>query len=375
MDPGGGQVNPMALAQRAQRGMMEPSPSNRGLIIVGNMLGATTGIRPVGEDLGAGLRKRGWRVYLTASCQSQILRLLRMVWDILRRVGQYDIALIDVFSGRAFIWAEVVSAVVKILGKPLVLTLHGGGLPEFSRAFPLRVARVMNRADVVTAPSRFLSEALGSLRRDIQVIPNPVDVSSYAWKLRRTADPRLVWVRAFHEIYDPELAPNVIALLCQEFPGIRLSMIGRDKGDGSRQKTEEIARKVGVFDRIEFVGGVEKHEVPLWLDRADIFINTTRFDNVPVSVVEAMAAGLCVVSTNAGGIPYLIDNETDGLLVPVGDARAMAAAVTGVLRNPDLAERLSANAKAKASRFESNAVFDTWNRLLRDIVRQKEERI
>ena len=125
-----------------------------------------------------------------------------------------------------------------------------------------------------------------------------------------------------------------------------------------------VAIKLGVSERIEAPGGVPKAEVPERLSAGDIFLNTTNVDNTPISVLEAMASGLCVVSTNVGGMPYLVKHEQDGLLVPPGDAQAMAEAVRRVLTEPGLAANLSANARKKAELFDWPRLMPQWEQML-----------
>jgi glycosyltransferase involved in cell wall biosynthesis len=175
-------------------------------------------------------------------------------------------------------------------------------------------------------------------------------------------------LRAFHEIYNPVLAPQVLALLSSRHPGACLTMVGPDKGDGSLQRTRKLAADISVLDRIEFPGQVDKGAVPGWLDRGDIFLNTANMDNTPVSVIEAMACGMCVVSTDVGGMPYLLEDGRDGLLVPPGDAEAMAAAVNRILLEPRLAERLSANARRKVEASDWSAVLPMWDKLLTSLL-------
>ncbi|MGC8827013.1 MAG: glycosyltransferase family 4 protein, partial [Anaerolineae bacterium] len=139
--------------------------------------------------------------------------------------------------------------------------------------------------------------------------------------------------------------------------------VGPDKGDGSLQAVRRTAEALGVLERIAFPGGVPKAEVPAWLDKGDIFINTTNVDNTPVSVMEAMACGLCIVSTDVGGIPYLLEHERDALLVPAGGADAMAEAVQRILTEPGLAERLSRNARAKAEGFDWSVILPAWEQI------------
>jgi glycosyltransferase involved in cell wall biosynthesis len=140
-------------------------------------------------------------------------------------------------------------------------------------------------------------------------------------------------------------------------------MIGRDK-DGSLADVRRVAAELGVADRIDLPGPVPNAEIGAWLDRADIFLNTTNVDNTPVSVLEAQAAGLCVVTTNVGGLPYLLDDGKDALLVPPEDPVAMAGAVRRLFSEPGLAGTLSRNGRRKAEGFDWARVIPQWERLL-----------
>jgi glycosyltransferase involved in cell wall biosynthesis len=188
--------------------------------------------------------------------------------------------------------------------------------------------------------------------------------------LRTRPRPRLVWLRAFHETYNPRLAPQVVALLAREFPETRLTMFGPDKGDGSQGATLRLAAELGVADRITMPGKVAKSAVASCLNTGDIFLNTTNIDNTPVSVLEAMACGLCVVSTNVGGIPYLLEHEGDALLVPPDDPQEMAAAVRRVLTEQHLAARLSRRARQTAEQFDWSEVLPQWETLLTDMIQR-----
>jgi glycosyltransferase involved in cell wall biosynthesis len=103
------------------------------------------------------------------------------------------------------------------------------------------------------------------------------------------------------------------------------------------------------------------------MNKGDIFLNTTHVDNTPVSVLEAMACGLCVVSTNVGGIPYLLEDEYDDLLVTSDDPVAMTTAVRRLLIEPGLAPRLSRNARQKAEQFDWSNILPQWEALLTSV--------
>ncbi len=334
------------------------------VLLVGTFFSASGGSRSICEELAARLPLEGCSVVTTSSKRAKLARLLDMVGTAWRRRHEYDIAQVDVFSGPAFFWAEAVCAALALTGKPYVLTLHGGNLPPFAERHPARVGRLLRSAAAVTTPSRYLLESLGRYRSDIRFIPNGLDVGRYAPRGRDRVGPRLVWLRAFHRIYNPTLAVRILPALVQRFPELRLSMIGPDKGDGSLEATQRLASELGVARHVEFRGGIPKLDVPEALRIADIFLNTTNIDSAPVTVLEAMACGLCVVSTNVGGVPYLVEHEQEGLLVPPDDAAAMAYAIGRVLDDRELADRLSANARRKAEQYDWAPIIGTWRRLL-----------
>lgn len=319
------------------------------------------------EELANEMEFAGWRIYRTSDAESRLIRLARIAATCWLRRNDYEVAHIAVYSGRAFILAEVASWLIRISGRPLVLSLHGGSLPVFARRWPRRVKRLLSSAVAVTAPSGYLLEQMRPYRGDLLLLPNPLEVSNYNYTVRQEAKPRLIWLRAFHEIYNPSLAPKVVALLAQEFPQVELTMVGPDKGDGSLQAMKEVAGKLEVNNQITLLGGVPKEEVSIHLSNGDIFLNTANVDNTPISVLEAMACGLCVVSSNVGGMPYLVEDELDGLLVPPGDAPAMATAVRRILTEPGLARKLSANARKKAERFDWSAILPQWESLLMSV--------
>ena len=150
-------------------------------------------------------------------------------------------------------------------------------------------------------------------------------------------------------------------------------MIGPDRGDGSLQEMKQTAKELGVANRILLPGRISKSEVTEWMSGADIFLNTTHVDNTPISVLEAMACGVCVVSTNVGGIPYLLDHEHDALLVPSDDPVAMATAIRRLLCEPRLSERLSRNARQKVKQFDWSVIFPQWEELLASIISRTEK--
>jgi len=340
---------------------------NRCVLIVGNFLSSNFSVRGVCEDVAARLASVGWSVIKTSSRCGRLARLLDMTGTAWCQRHRYQVAQVDVYSGRPFLWAEVVCSVLRQAGKPYILTLHGGNLPSFARRWPGRVGRFLRSAAVVTTPSRYLLEQMLPYRADLCLLPNALDISVYPFNPRKAPRHHLTWMRQFHDVYNPSLALRVVQLLASDYPNIRLTMVGGDNGGGHLLHFQQSVKRLGLADRVTLPGGVAKAEVPSWLNQGDIFLNTTNTDNTPVSVLEAMACGLCVISTNVGGIPYLLESEYDALLVPPDDPAAMTRAVQRLLTEEGLAERLSGNARRKAEQFDWANILPRWETLLTDV--------
>lgn len=333
------------------------------VLLLGAFLSATRATRAIGEDLAERLVQRGWKVLTASSFVRPVPRLLDSLASIARHRHGFDVAHIDVYSGRSFRIAETCVALLRRLGKPYLLTLHGGGLPAMADRQPERVAALLRGARSVTSPSRFLQRELHPLHHEIVVVPNPIDLSSYTYRERRPLRAELLWLRAFAQLYRPEDAVEVVRALTRDGIDASLRMVGPDKGDGTLGRVRSTAR--GIEDRLEITsGGVAKGEVPAVLDASHIFVNTTSVDNTPVSLLEAMASGLPVVTTDAGGLPDLVEAEREALVVAVGAPEDMAGAVRRLLNEPHLASSLARNARAKVEQWDWQHVLPRWEALL-----------
>ncbi len=340
-----------------------------GVLLVGDFLSASVGGRAVCEDLAERLPSVGFQVTTTSRHPARVARLGDMLWTTWSRRAEYQVAQVDVFSGLAFVWAEAATALLKRLGKPYALTLRGGELPEFAHAHPDRMERLLNGAGAITTPSPFLLRAMHRYREDLVLLPNPVDLSRYAYRPRLAPEPRLIWLRAFHEVYNPQLAVHVLANLLADFPEASLVMVGPDKNDGSLAETLHTIQELGLADRVEIVGGVPKLEVPGQLQRGDIFLNTSSVDNAPVTLLEPMACGIPVVSTNAGGIPDLVEDGREALLVPPNDPQAMTGAVRTVLEQPERIPALLEAALERVMQHDWSRVLPQWQALLSSLAK------
>jgi glycosyltransferase involved in cell wall biosynthesis len=337
------------------------------VLLAGTFLSRRGGSRAPIEDLADRLEANSYTTLCVSPYRHRLIRVSHLLATAISRWARYDVAVVDLYSGPAFLWGEALSFILSSLGKPFILALHGGYLPEYSKNHPGRMRACLQRANAVIAPSEYLRSAMKEYRRDIWVVPNPLALESFPFRRRFDLRPVLAWVRGFHSMYNPEMAVEVTAELTREFPEARLIMVGGKRGDDSLTRTHDLARRLGIERQVMFTGPVARADVPGWMAKADLFLNTTNVDNTPVSILEAMACGLCVVTTDAGGIPHLVEDGRDALVVAKQDRGAMTRAISRLLREPALAASLSLAARATASRFDWPAVFPLWQRLLDEV--------
>ena len=176
-------------------------------------------------------------------------------------------------------------------------------------------------------------------------------------KVRNFTQIKLLWVRSFSKIYNPLLAIKLLKVLQDDGVDATLCMVGPDS-DGTLKEVKRLAKRLNV--NVEFPEKLTKSE---WINLSqdyNIFINTTNFDNMPVSVIEAMALGLVVVSTNVGGMPYLIEHNKDGILLEPDNVKVFVDAIKQVSENSETAEAMTLHARHKVEQFDWNVVKHLW---------------
>lgn len=338
---------------------MKPS-----LLYIGNDLTAKSQYQSTMATLSALLGQEGYKVIRTSSKQNKILRLLDMLFQLFKNRNQANYILIDTFSTSNFYYALATSQLARILHKKYIPILHGGNLPERLDRNPLLSRMIFQHAYANVAPSGYLQYEFGQRGYHTTYIPNVLPIEDYSFKVRKDLKPRILWVRAFARLYNPAMAIYVLEALKKSYPDAKLCMVGPDKGDGSLQETHKLVKALGLKDRVLFTGVLPKEEWHELSENYDIFINTTTIDNTPVSVMEAMALGLPVVSTRVGGLPYLIEDGEDGLLVASNHVTAMTEAIQKLLTDTDLVTKITSNARKKVEGFDWSVVREKWNELL-----------
>lgn len=334
----------------------------KNLLYVGNHLQNSQTNLSYSAVLGPLLEQSGYKVRYTSDKNSKALRLLDMLWTTFSTRKNIDLVLIDTYSTQNFYNAVLVGRLCEVLKLPYMPILHGGNLPNRLKNSPKLSKRLFDHADVNISPSLYLKENFVQAGfQKLVHIPNTISLEHYPLDKKDYDVPRLLWVRSFSEIYHPQLAVSVLYELRQRGFDASLCMVGPDT-DGSLAEVKALAERLNV--RVEFTGKLSKTD---WINLSkdyNVFINTTNFDNMPVSVIEAMALGLPIVSTNVGGLPYLIDHAVDGLLVPPNDCKTMTDAICSLFDDPNQTEARVVNARKKVEGFDWERVKKLWTHVL-----------
>lgn len=293
---------------------------------------------------------RGWRYVRTLLNQALYLPALRH----LRRAD-----VVHVFSASywSFLLATMPAMVVaRRLGKRVVLHYHSGEAEDHLARWGWLVHPWLRLADEIVVPSEYLRAVFARHGYHARVIPNIVDISHFHHRERTPLRPRLLSARNLEPYYRVDTTVEAFALLKSVYPDATLTIVGYGSED---MRLRRLAASFAV-DGIRFVGRVQPEAMPAFYEAADIFVNASVVDNQPVSVLEAFAAGLPVVSTATGDLAAMVRDGETGLVVPPGDPVALANAVARLLEHPDCARLVVRQARQEVDTYTWPRVRNAW---------------
>jgi L-malate glycosyltransferase len=285
-----------------------------------------------------------------------ILREPIYFWALWRGLKDADVAHIFSASYWSFLLAPAPAwFLAKLHGKKCIVNYRSGEARDHLRRF--RSGRfVLSRVDKIVAPSGYLVDVFREFGLTAVVVPNLVDLSQFHYRERNPLRPHLVCTRGFSHYYSIDVVVKAFAEVKREYPEAQLDLVGGGPLEDNVRKLVTDLKLSGV----NFTGVASRQEIGKYYDQADIFINASWLDNMPVSLIEAFAAGTPVVTTSPESMPYLVEHERTGLLSPVGDEIALAANVVRLLRDPPLAASLAQNAHDESRKYTWEAVREQW---------------
>ncbi|MHB9035554.1 MAG: glycosyltransferase family 4 protein [Armatimonadota bacterium] len=281
-----------------------------------------------------------------------LLQPLATMMRFLRDAPKSDVVHIHAASWWGFVPVMVCAPLNRcIVHKRLVISFHGGAGHIWLKRYARIAIPFFRMVDKTVVVSPQLKMAFKEYGIEADILWNLVDVVKFPFRERREIKPRIVWIRHLEETYDPMAALRVFEIVSSEVPGSTITFIG----DGTlRQEMERYIDEHGLTG-VRFTGRLPNSEVAGEFEKADIFLNTSRRDGMPTALLEASAAGLLIVTTDAGGIPAMIENGRNGIVVPVGDANALAREVVALISDYGRACAIGRAARLNAEKYDWKA--------------------
>lgn len=299
-----------------------------------------------------------------------IVRLVPYIAALRRAVRAADLVHVMANSGWAFhLFAAPAILAARSQGVPCVVNYRGGEARPFLERQAAWVRRVLQRAGALIVPSAFLMRVFREFDIEAEIVPNIVDLERFSPAPAPPRSPVLLVARNLEPLYDIGTALRALAIVRGTRRDAHLVVAGSGP---DRAALETLAAQLGVADGVEFTGRLDPESVAHRYRAATVAVNPSLADNMPNSLLEAMACGVPIVSTDVGGVPDLVAHEKTAILVPPGDASAMAQAILRVLDDAVLAQRLRGAGIAAAHAYTWDAVrprlFAVYARLLQRAV-------
>lgn len=292
------------------------------------------------------------------------------LWDgvkgLLQHRNQVNLVIIDLYAYQSFWYSFIIGMLANLLQKPYVLYLHSDQLKKKYKQWPRTFKYFIGQSRAIVAPSPYLKTFFQAKGYDCLEIPNFINFPDYKSRIRATIHPHLVWIRAFHKNYNPVLAIEVMKLLIKRFPEATLTMMGPVK-DGTYHQVVQKIEEYSLENQVSLMDKQDKARLIEICQEKDVFLNTSQIDNQPITLIEAMAMGFPVVSTNAGGIPQLINDGQEGTIVEKNNPQMMADQIAYLLNNPEQCKMISQNAIKKARKFDWTNGKQKWIDLIEEL--------
>lgn len=239
----------------------------------------------------------------------------------------------------------------KLYGKKIIVNYHGGAADLFFSQWGPIVKKTLNNVQQIVVPSFFLKKVFAKYEMVAEIVPNIADLSLFVLTKKNLFLPKILIARHLEPVYNTKCAIKGYSEILKKYPEAVLTIAG----DGSeRIALESMVEKLGLSKSVIFLGRVPNNKMKSIYKNSDIFINTSRVDNMPVSIMEAFASGCPVITTNVGGIPYLVNHMENGILIDSDDHKALANAVSFVVEHPEKANQLVNSAKKTIDKFSWN---------------------
>ena len=281
----------------------------------------------------------------------------------LHAIGRGRIAHVFSASYWSFLLSPLPAVIAaRLFGRRVVLNYHSGEAEDHLRNWGVLVRPWLRLAHRIVVPSRYLREVFAEFGYEAVVVPNVVDTSRYRFRERSPLRPRFLSTRNFEPYYRVDQTLEAFREVRQQYPDATLVLAGVGSEEA---RLRRLAEPIG---GVRFCGHVSAERMPDLYADADIFLNSSVLDNQPVSILEAFAAGLPVVTTTPGDLRFLVRDGVTGCVVPACDPASAARAAVRLLAEPDLARSIARQAREQVEDFTWARVGPKWNDLYTELL-------
>jgi glycosyltransferase involved in cell wall biosynthesis len=332
-------------------------------LFIGSFLSDSRGTKDVAETISELLKEDGININLVSRHENKLFRIINIIFSILSYSGAK--IHIDVFSGNAFNIALIASFFSKLKKKQIILTLHGGKLPEYAQHNKNKFHSLFHRANYIQTPSLFLKDYFEAQGYTIHYLPNPIKLEKFPYNRRTLNKYSLLWVRAFTSIYNPTLPIIILSYLKQLYSDCTLTMIGPDRG--LLESCKILANELGLSNDVFFIGSIPNNELYNYYQTHAVYLNTTSYESFGVAVVEAASCGIPIISNKVGEIPYLWEDKVNILMVENNNINEFIDCVSALFENDELAKKISLNARNKAVAYDWKNIKSNWINIINNV--------
>ena len=320
------------------------------VLLICNYKPGVGGISGQVEILQRKLREEG-HVAEVFSVKASPWNRLWMMPKLLSKAQEYDVLHIHCCSNWGFLPAEMGIKAGKRLGKRIVLTYHGGGGERFFDRNHRMVCHYLKKTDANIVLSGVLAKVFKKHGIPFTIIPNVVELDHVRYRKRESLHPNYICVRAHEPLYNIPCILRAFKKVQSALPEATLTLVG----DGSHHQQLMSQTETMGLRHVSYTGRVENSDIYHYLDQADVMVSSPKVDNMPVSLLEAMNAGLLVISSRVGGVPYMIDDQITGLLFESDNDEELASKMLWAIQNNEQTKEIlmQANQKVCDYRWEN----------------------
>ncbi|MCS5709128.1 glycosyltransferase family 4 protein [Candidatus Berkiella cookevillensis] len=336
------------------------SPPNGGMAMQGKLLserlkseGVSVGYVPVNFSL---------RPYWLNNIRIMraVIRFFIYLSKLRAATKKYKIFHILANSGLSwYLYATPAIAIAKLKRCYVIINYRGGNAQSFFHKHKSWILPFLKCADQIIVPSDFLKDVFKTYDLDAKIIPNIVaENKEHSLRpIKLNDNMNLIVTRNLESIYGIETIIRAFYRVSQSYPKVTLKIAG---SGSERENLEKLVQQLSLTDSVEFLGRLARNQMTELYLSADILLNASTVDNMPNAILEAQSFGVPVISTDVGGIPFIVKNDVNAILIKPRNPESMAEAIIHLIKNPALRERLSLNGLENIQNYTWEKIGPQW---------------